>query len=382
MRILLNAVNVIGAGATVVVQNLLDALPIAGRQHRFTAVIPGAFDTAGLTPQDNLELIRDGRRLPRTVTRLEDIARDVAVWCRRYDAECCFTLGDVGPTRLPVPHAVLLHQNFIAYRLPEVERLWPQSERLKFRFTRWQFGRMAPNCAAIFVQTPVMAQQVCQTYRLPQDRVHVVLQTIPAGLREDAQRPREMLPAMAAVAKPFRLLFLAAGYEHKNHLVLMELARILRRRGLSQSVQIFVTLDPAGRRYEQNVLDQLAEFQDCVTNLGRLSRAQVAMAYAASQALFLPTLAESFGLIYLEAMAFGVPVLTSDRDFARWMCGEHATYFEPTDPESIADAIESAMAAGTAPTSTAWAAERLAAFPNSWNDVAAGYLQVLEECCD
>lgn len=380
MRILLNAINVIGAGATVVVQNLLEALPAVGRQHRFTAVIPAEFDTARLAPRDNLVLIRDDRRLPRTVTRFQDIYRDVAVWCQHHDAEYCFTLGDIGPTLLPVPHAVLLHQPFVAYRLPDVERLWPQSERLKFRFTRWQFGRMAPNCAAIFVQTPVMAQHLCETYRLPEDLVSVVLQTIPTRLRQDARRPYVTLPGMMAVDKPFRLLFLAAGYEHKNHLVLIDLASILRRRGLSQLVQIFVTLDPEGRRYEQNLIRQFERFDDCITNLGRLSREQVAMAYAASQALFLPTLAESFGLIYLEAMAFGVPILTSDRDFARWICNDDATYFEPTDPESIADAIEIFTTAKATTQSSKPASHRIDSFPESWQAVAADYLQVMERC--
>ena len=59
-----------------------------------------------------------------------------------------------------------------------------------------------------------------------------------------------------------------------------------------------------------------------------------------SSALFLPTLVESFGLIYLEAMKYGCPIITSDRDFSRWICGDLAMYFDPMDAISIANTIE------------------------------------------
>ena len=54
----------------------------------------------------------------------------------------------------------------------------------------------------------------------------------------------------------------------------------------------------------------------------------------------MPTLVESFGLIYLEALMFRLPILTSDRDFAHWMCRDLALYFDPMDPVSIVNTIE------------------------------------------
>jgi glycosyltransferase involved in cell wall biosynthesis len=53
----------------------------------------------------------------------------------------------------------------------------------------------------------------------------------------------------------------------------------------------------------------------------------------------LPSLAESFSATCVEAMHFGVPLVTSDRDWAREACGDAAVYAEPTDPESLADAL-------------------------------------------
>jgi len=55
--------------------------------------------------------------------------------------------------------------------------------------------------------------------------------------------------------------------------------------------------------------------------------------------LLLPTLLESFSATYVEAMSFDCPILTSDLDFARGVCGDAAVYFDPWNPESIKNAI-------------------------------------------
>ena len=315
----------------------------------------------------------------RILARLADIHLNVGQWCREFQADICFTLGDVGPVRLEVPHVVLLQQALIVYRDETFERLWTPGERWKFRYTRWHFGRMAPHCAAVTVQNPVMARRVHQIYHVPMGKLWVVPSTLPAHLQMHlgSIQPNAR---MTVVNKPNRLLFLAAGYEHKNHVILPAVVQELRRRGLAGVVQIFVTLDLTIRSYERDLLARLAPYTDCVTNLGRLARDQVSGAYAAASALFMPTLVESFGLIYLEAMAHGCPILTSDRDFARWMCGDLGLYFDPTNPVSIADTLQQFVNEG-APTQYAErASQRVADFPTSWEPVAQQYVEILWRC--
>jgi len=187
---------------------------------------------------------------------------------------------------------------------------------------------MAPNCAAIFVQTPVMASAF--GYIRHQIRSGSLRsQTVPSHIRDcPTGHSLSDLPKLAN-GKPFRLLFLAAGHEHKNHGILPAVARELDRRGLAESVHIFVTLDPSAGKHEHNILSELSSFGHCISNLGRLPAEEVPRAFPNFERTFLPTLAESFGLIYLESMACGRPILTSDRDFARWMCGDLAFYFDP-----------------------------------------------------
>ena len=135
------------------------------------------------------------------------------------------------------------------------------------------------------------------------------------------------------------MLFLSAAYPHKNFQILPKVLIELKKRKLDQKIHFFLTI-PKNSSYGKKVLQSLFPFSDLITNLGELKNDDVPGAFSSSTALFIPTLVESFGLIYLEAMKYKCPILTSDRDFSRWMCGKLAMYFDPLDHISIADTLE------------------------------------------
>ena len=66
--------------------------------------------------------------------------------------------------------------------------------------------------------------------------------------------------------------------------------------------------------------------------------------YREAAAFVYPSLYEGFGLPPLEAMAAGCPVVCSRTSSLPEVCGDAAEYFDPTQPESIAASIESAVA--------------------------------------
>jgi glycosyltransferase involved in cell wall biosynthesis len=379
MRVLLNGINAFSKGGRAVVSNVATLIAEAGKDIHFDLVLPAGHGYEHVHSEGNLNVHLINCSGSRTLQRFLDIHFYIAKWCRQFQSDICFTLGDVGPARLPVPHVVLLQQAMIVYRDLAFERLWTMSERLKFRYTRRHFGKMAANCAAITVQSPVMAKRLNDTYHnIPLDNIWVIPSTVPRCLPSEKV---SVMPEshMMSVNKPYRLLFLAAGYEHKNHIILPSLVLELRNRGLSDQVQIFVTLDPDVSPYEHKLLSSLSSYTDCITNLGRVGRSQVAGCYAAASALFIPTLVESFGLIYLEAMSHGCPILTSDRDFAKWICGDTACYFDPLDPISIVNTLEKFVKEGKDKEYKRIASQRLKEFPSSWKIVARQYVDMLRQ---
>jgi glycosyltransferase involved in cell wall biosynthesis len=58
-----------------------------------------------------------------------------------------------------------------------------------------------------------------------------------------------------------------------------------------------------------------------------------------ASALIVPSFYEGFGLPALEALAAGLPVVASDIPPLKEVCGDLATYFDPTSTEALAEAL-------------------------------------------
>ena len=112
---------------------------------------------------------------------------------------------------------------------------------------------------------------------------------------------------------------------------------------------------------------------DGIINLGWLGETEMIKAYSEADALFFPSLFESYGLPLLEAMQIGLPILCSDLPYARWMCQDEAIYFDPLSKESVNQGIielNRRLSSGWRPN---WE-NALKKFPPSWSEVAREFL--------
>jgi glycosyltransferase involved in cell wall biosynthesis len=74
--------------------------------------------------------------------------------------------------------------------------------------------------------------------------------------------------------------------------------------------------------------------------LGWISDADLEGLYGLADVFAFPSLYEGFGFPVIEAMRRGVPVASSDRSSLPEVAGDAVLYFDPTDPASIARAVE------------------------------------------
>ncbi|MCB0323642.1 MAG: glycosyltransferase, partial [Bdellovibrionales bacterium] len=120
---------------------------------------------------------------------------------------------------------------------------------------------------------------------------------------------------------------------------------------------------------------------DMIRNIGPVPLEELSAVYARADALFMPTLLESFSGAYVEAMSFRKTILTSDRDFAREICSEAAFYFDPLDVDSIIEAIEAAFSdEAERSRRIALGTSVLAAIPD-WSMAYQAFMELLSEQC-
>lgn len=127
----------------------------------------------------------------------------------------------------------------------------------------------------------------------------------------------------------FRLITISSYYRHKNLEVIKAIIPLLKQIETKQFTFI-VTI-------RQSIFEDIFKgFKKNIINLGPIPIEMCPEVYNESDALFLPTLVETFTASYPEAMKMQKPILTSDLSFAHDICGEAAEFFDPLSPEDIA----------------------------------------------
>jgi glycosyltransferase involved in cell wall biosynthesis len=85
---------------------------------------------------------------------------------------------------------------------------------------------------------------------------------------------------------------------------------------------------------------------------------------------------ESFGNVYIEAMACGTPVVAHDYETTRWILGSNATLLDTTDPAATAAALRKVL---DSPPPDRQALHRAAAERFSWPVIIAEYVRFFRE---
>jgi glycosyltransferase involved in cell wall biosynthesis len=378
MKIFINAANVTGSGARGVVSSLIPALLRADKNSQYSLLVPdlAEFRSLETIKQAEVHFVKLSQGFSNDANRVYQLIWSIPRLANRIGAEVCLSLGDLGPLGLKCKNVIFLHTPHLVYDPDEMYgNTWPLLKRL---YITKYFSISARQADSIIVQTPVMAERLANRFHIDRKRIAVISQPAPqsvlAGLKDQSLHPQ-----IEHCEKPVRLLFLSAYYPHKNHKSLFKVVLEIKRRFLTSKVHFFLTLDESELN-QDGIRELVQSHPDLLTNLGRLPQNKVGSALRACTALFLPSLAESYGLIYLEALASGVSILTSDRDFARWICQDLALYFDPLDPVSIVNAIESLpdFIASHRFDLHSKIEQRLSSFPNNWDEVAVSFLQVLK----
>ncbi|MDR2056696.1 MAG: glycosyltransferase family 4 protein [Dysgonamonadaceae bacterium] len=138
--------------------------------------------------------------------------------------------------------------------------------------------------------------------------------------------------------------------EWKERYVLMVSARD-RRKNFSRTVEAFLSLNleniklyivgDSGTVFKEKGMIDF--HHPSIKLLGRVSDEDLSFYYRRAVFFAYPSMYEGFGLPPIEAMAQGCPVLASDIEPLREVCGEAAYYCNPKDTSSIAEGMKTLL---------------------------------------
>lgn len=222
--------------------------------------------------------------------------------------------------------AYAVYPKSIVWRRMDTKSLLTRKIKLFF------FKRYLHQANIILAQSPTMKQRLKSLYGL--NNVEIVpnavsLENLSGGAPFDFKLPKERI----------KLLYLTHYYPHKNLEIFLPLAKKIQDHDLPYC--IIITIDGTQHKKAASFLQNIKslDLENVIINVNSVSMKRVPSLYKQCDALLMPTLLESFSGTYVEAMYHGIPIFTSDIDFATDVCDDAAIYFDPLDVNSILDSI-------------------------------------------
>ena len=245
------------------------------------------------------------------------------------------------PARCPVPAVVTVHDLTVL--------LMPEAHRAKVRWSQVPFlERSLAAARRVVAVSEATAGDLRfhfpEAFREPA-KLRVIHHGVSPVFRPAAQAEREAIRRDLGFPQGY-LLYAGTLEPRKNVEGVLDAWQALRVADPTAPPLVLAggsgwRSKPLMRRIERiAAADRAAGQPRTLAVLGRVDEELLARLYRAATVFVYPSYYEGFGMPVAEAMASGVPVVTSDRSSLPEVAGEAALQVRPEDPAQILDAVK------------------------------------------
>lgn len=242
---------------------------------------------------------------------------------KKLEVDLIHSPATLGPWR-PGVRSVLTIHDLHYFKNPELMNV-PMYNRP----VQWMEKIASAHASRILATADVIADEITQTLRVPRDKIDVVPL---AGLRP-------VSPGTVEPRKPRQLFTGGVRRRHKNFEGLLKAMTLIPE---DRRPRLIITGSHGDDPLRPLVSDMgLSPWVDLK---GWIEQDELDALFSESTAYIMPSFVDGFSLPPLEAMGAGCPTLLSGNEMLREIGGSAAVYFDPHDPQSIANAIDRTLA--------------------------------------
>lgn len=254
---------------------------------------------------------------------------------RKYGVQLLHCTSNTAPLYCPVPFILTLHD--IIYLNTREGKGMTVYQRVGWYYRRWNVPRIIKRCRHIITVSNTEQSNILNRFPEVKDRLSVVHNGY-----SNCYHPLPIEETRAITCKYISdehyLLFLGNTDPRKNT------EGVLRAYNeyLDQSENpLRLVITGLKKEYVENMLRRL-ELIKCAPYLaytGYVPSADLPALYNGAFAFLYPSLSEGFGIPVLEAMACGIPVITSNCSSLPEVAGKNGMLVDPKQPKEITKAI-------------------------------------------
>lgn len=324
MRILVNASNLKAGGGLQVADSICMLLNHYS-MHQFVVVLsPELTKTGKLIEEfDNVSVVfYSFKKTVKSLLFLRDTFLDSIVYKKKIDA----VLTVFGPSRWAprVPHLCGFAR---AQILPLDTPYFKQrslKERLRNVLVKHSFKRGSDY---YWTENPAISGLLKIIF--PQKHVYTISNNYNQVFDDESKWHLHELPPFNGVT----LLTISNSYPHKNLIIAQKVAEILERKHPEFTFRFVLTINESeypklGKSIRHHFLF-----------IGTVDVAECPSLYQQSSIMFQPSLLECFTATFPEAMRMMIPIITTDLEYSRGLCGNAAMYYSALSAEDAADKI-------------------------------------------
>jgi glycosyltransferase involved in cell wall biosynthesis len=330
-RVLINAIHSKSGGGRVYLHEVIPRLSRMDSD-MLVRVVARATQASELEPLGLDVRVANAPESPALSLLWDQLALPAIAAMERSDL--VFTPANFGPVVLGRRSVILLRNTFEAATAAiglSTKIRWHASDIMTRVSVRTADGGLAVSGA--------FRELVSRRHGVPADRIHVIHHGYSEIFRP-APGPGE---TDDAPSHPY-LLTVSDVYPHKNLLRVLEGVRLARRQ--IPNARLLIAGSELHAEYAQRVraLAAAPELRDAVRFLGPQPQTRLPSLYRNATAVLCLSVAETFGISQVEAMACGAPLVVSDIPVFREVAGDAAVFVDPLDVTSISEAIRRVFA--------------------------------------
>ncbi len=244
-------------------------------------------------------------------------------------------------SKLSIPQVVSLSNYFQVCSSEKIKNLeLSRKEKIRLYFLRFFYELSLQNVNIVTVQTHFMKQAVRKNF----DKKIVIISKS-FDNEKDYNFNKKYSPNPEINNKLIKLkdqnclklIYISSFYPHKNHKLLINIAEIL----LKIKFEFVLILSLSKDTLIENFGSRARKLIDNgnIIPLSWVDKSYLKSLYSLSDIVIIPSLLESFSSAHIEAMQFKKPIITTDFNFTREVCGNAAIYLSEKKVDDWVEAI-------------------------------------------